>query len=1709
MRKTLFFITGLLGLWQNYNAQPANDNCTGATAIVIPASGNICVTGTTTGAGGTTYTSHPCFPTNTNIPDVWYTFIAAGSQNTVTITPNGGTPAQQVGFTMTSTPCGSTTSDICNLSSTNNGSATGSWTYAVGTQVWVNVGTIAATGGFQICVTSVTPPPSPGSSCATAAVLCDKNSFTLNSFPNNSNAFTPGCFFSSLQRPVFYKFTVGQTGTLEWIASINGTAEYDWAVYNITGGCPGTQVGCNYNYASGNSGSIGMQNGPGACSGEFCDPVTVTAGNTYVIIIDNYSNSTTGFTMSWPATGTFQMAPTAQFTVGTATGCGSVTTGFTNSSLAASTYSWNFGNGNTSTATSPPAQTYSTPGNYLVSLTATSASGCVDNASQTVIVKDVPTVTVPANVTVCNGNAIPATTLTSSPAGATYTWTNSNTAIGLAASGAGNVPSFNAINVGSSVVTGVITVTPTLNGCVGTPSSYTITVNPGPSVNAVTSITACSGASVGPVSFTSTPAGATYTWTNSNTAIGLVASGTTNIPVFTATNAGSTNLSGTITVMPTLSGCSGAAGTFTITISPLPTVNAISSFTVCEGASAGPVNFTSTPAGSTYAWSNSNTAIGLAASGTGSVAAFTAANGTSASINGTVSVTPTLAGCTGTPGTFTITVDPLPVVTPVTDIIVCNGGTVGPVNFSSTPAGASYTWSNSNTAIGLGSSGVGNIGSFTGTNSGAGSISGTITITPTLNTCVGPTSTFSITITPPPTSNPVANITVCDGAAVGPISFTSNPAGATFGWSNSNTAIGLGANGVGNIPSFTAVNGTSASVSAVISYIPNLSGCIGVPATFTITVDPLPTVTTVSDFTVCNGSSTSAVNFTSNPSGASFAWTNGNTAIGLSAGSTGNLPAFSATNPGTSSITGVVNVVATLNTCVGPASSFTITVDPSPVVDPVTSFTICNGASSSAVNLTSTPPGATIPWANPNASIGLAASGTGTIPSFTGTNPGSAPINTIIVCGGAVLNGCTGPQSTFTITIDPSPIVNPVANITVCDQATVPASVYSSTPSGATYTWSNSNTLIGLIAGGTGNAPSFTATNSSASAITGVVSVTPTLNSCVGSPLNYTITVNATPAAPGVGTVAYCLNAAAVPLTATASPGGTLNWYGTSPGIPPSSATPTTPSTSAAGTTNYYVSQSINGCEGPVDSIPVTVTNPPTMTAPANVSICNGSAVSSAILSSNPAGGTFTWTNTNTVIGLAGSGTGNIPGFNAVNSGNSPINGVVSITPAMGTCIGAAVSYTITVNPTPTGNQANQVACNGALVGTSAFSSTPAGGTFSWTNSNTSIGIGANGSGNIPSFTGINTGATVATATITVTPTVNTCAGTPFNYTITINPTPSAPLTTNLTYCKNASALALTAIAGGSLNWYGTFMTGGTPSAAAPIPSTVVAGTTTYYVSQTVSNCEGPRAPLDVLVNPLPVPTISQQISGCTPVCGTFTVSSTPALVTSNFSMGDGTSLSGSPVSHCYANPGSYNITVLITDVNGCSSTTSFNNWVNAFEVPVADFTFGPQPTSIIFPDISFINTSTGGTIVSNSWSFGDSLLSSSSLTDPTFTYLYPGTYDVQLDIVNSFGCVNTAVKQVVIDDDFVIYIPNAFSPNNDGLNDTFYPQGIGMDPANYDFSIYDRWGQLVFHTTEMSKHWDGKMSETVMQDTYVWKLKVKNLRGDKKQLVGHVTVVR
>ncbi len=208
----------------------------------------------------------------------------------------------------------------------------------------------------------------------------------------------------------------------------------------------------------------------------------------------------------------------------------------------------------------------SNSGNYTVTVL---QNGCQAQQIIPVVVTPATAITPVPPITVCSGATVAAQTFTGTPSTATYTWTNNQPSIGLAASGAAGLPSFVATNNSSVPVTATISVASSLGTCNGAGSNFTITVNPIPTIVTPVSSTFCEGAIVPSTAWSTSSPTTTVTWSNNNTATGILASGTGAIPSFVAAQVTNQTVS-TITATPAQGACVGNPVTFNITVNNAP-----------------------------------------------------------------------------------------------------------------------------------------------------------------------------------------------------------------------------------------------------------------------------------------------------------------------------------------------------------------------------------------------------------------------------------------------------------------------------------------------------------------------------------------------------------------------------------------------------------------------------------------------------------------------------------------------------------------------------------------------------------------------------------------------------------------------------------------------------------------------------------------------------------------------------------------------------------------------------------------------------------------------------------------------------------------------------------------------------------------------------------------------------------------------------------
>lgn len=333
-------------------------------------------------------------------------------------------------------------------------------------------------------------------------------------------------------------------------------------------------------------------------------------------------------------------------------------------------------------------------------------------------------------------------------------------------------------------------------------------------------------------------------------------------------------------------------------------------------------------------------------------------------------------------------------------------------------------------------------------------------------------------------------------------------------------------------------------------------------------------------------------------------------------------------------------------------------------------------------------------------------------------------------------------------------------------------------------------------------------------------------------------------------------------------------------------------------------------------------------------------------------------------------------------------------------------------------------------------------------------------------------------------------------------------------FCKNDPGIDLdTYVQNPGGTWSGPGLTG---SYFNPSNANVGNGNIVRYITQseTIGTCPD-TSDIRIFIDDAPAVSIVRDVAkGCLPVEVLF---NTPSVNTGTgtWYLGDGSDpIKGLSVSHTYTAPGTYSVVFnYLTDV-GCKSQGILEGAVIAWEVPKAAFTYNPyKEVTIADPQVNLINRTPELGKTTYQWQIADMY----SLTDvnPVVIFQGLGEYRITLTATNIHGCKSEATDLIVVKPEYSIYVPNSFTPNDDGLNDTFLPvfSDYGLDSKTFDMEIFDRWGHSLYHTKDNTKGWDGsiqnKGSDPLKEETYLYKIKYRDITGKLFNKVGYVTLVK
>jgi len=290
-------------------------------------------------------------------------------------------------------------------------------------------------------------------------------------------------------------------------------------------------------------------------------------------------------------------------------------------------------------------------------------------------------------------------------------------------------------------------------------------------------------------------------------------------------------------------------------------------------------------------------------------------------------------------------------------------------------------------------------------------------------------------------------------------------------------------------------------------------------------------------------------------------------------------------------------------------------------------------------------------------------------------------------------------------------------------------------------------------------------------------------------------------------------------------------------------------------------------------------------------------------------------------------------------------------------------------------------------------------------------------------------------------------------------------------------------------------------------------GTTIYNVSVYDIACPNYTisTTLTVTVNKPPVPDLRlDKVSGCEPLCLTYNSHTQNTAESITYDFGNGNVMIADSFVYCLDN-GNYNLNIKTKGKNGCVGTYTMPYTINVWPTPHSDINWSPDPVSTVNNHVTFEPTFGFGPIVEYQWSFLGTNADTSSVRNPERIYDKVGKYQVMLISKTDKGCIDTTFRILEVRDDFNIFIPNTFTPNGDGMNDTFCVKGLGAKTEGFSMEVYNRWGELIYSTKDITKGWDGTFKGLNVQNgVYVYVVKALGANGEgKKEFKGHVSLLK
>jgi gliding motility-associated-like protein len=281
-----------------------------------------------------------------------------------------------------------------------------------------------------------------------------------------------------------------------------------------------------------------------------------------------------------------------------------------------------------------------------------------------------------------------------------------------------------------------------------------------------------------------------------------------------------------------------------------------------------------------------------------------------------------------------------------------------------------------------------------------------------------------------------------------------------------------------------------------------------------------------------------------------------------------------------------------------------------------------------------------------------------------------------------------------------------------------------------------------------------------------------------------------------------------------------------------------------------------------------------------------------------------------------------------------------------------------------------------------------------------------------------------------------------------------------------------------------------------------------------IENEKGCKADTTREIRWMPVPPLllvePTSFNGCTPLKVFFNNISKPIDSTYNikWDFGDGGKGSAISPTYTYQTPGVFSVNLQVTSPIGCTTSRNFPNWIRVKQGTKADFTYSPEQVSTFRNTVTFKDKSQNA----NFWQWYFDTKGYSIAQNPVFKFQDSGVHKVKLLVSNNAGCTDTLLKLIDVIPQVTYWLPNAFTPNEDGNNDTYRGTGITEGMRNFDLKIFNRWGEQIFHTNDPIEGWNGlknNKGEPSPLGVYLCLVTYTSPRGQSFELRNYATLIR